>query len=45
MMVQIKKLGILGRMKWVLYNDQKIHSLNRRPHLSKDIDWQGGGFF
>ncbi|NMA86098.1 MAG: site-specific DNA-methyltransferase [Tissierellia bacterium] len=40
-----KKLGILGRMKWVLYNDQKIHSLNRRPHLSKDIDWQGGGFF
>ena len=19
--------------------------MNRRPHLSKDIDWQGGGFF
>ncbi len=40
-----KKLGILGRMKWVLFNDQKIASLNRRPHLSKDLNWQGGGFF
>ena len=32
-------------MKWVLFNDQNITSLNRRPHLSKDINWQGGGFF
>lgn len=40
-----KKLGVLGRMKWVLFNDQNITSLNRRPHLSKDINWQGGGFF
>ena len=29
----------------VLFNDQNITSLNRRPHLSKDINWQGGGFF
>lgn len=40
-----KKLGILGRMKWVVYKDQQITSLNRRPHLSKDINWEGGGFF
>ena len=40
-----KKLGILGRMKWVLRGDQQIAFLNRRPHLSKDINWQGGGFF
>ncbi len=42
-----RKMGILGRMKWVLYGDQKITVIDkaRRPHLSKDIDWQGGGFF
>ena len=32
-------------MKYVLYGDQSISKLNRRPHLSKDIDWRGGGIF
>jgi hypothetical protein len=34
-------------MKWVLNGDQKMHAVekDRRPHLSKDINWQGGGFF
>lgn len=42
-----KKLGIKGRMKWVLFGDKNIAlpGLERRPHLSKDIDWNGGGFF
>ncbi len=40
-----KKMGVLGRMKWVVFGDQKVTILNRRPHLSKDINWQGGGFF
>lgn len=40
-----KKVGVLGRMKLVLNGDQQIPLLNRRPHLSKDINWQGGGFF
>ena len=42
-----RKLGVLGRMKWVLNGDQKMHAVekDRRPHLSKDINWQGGGFF
>mgnify|MGYP001182386400 CR=1 FL=1 len=42
-----KKLGVKGRMKWVIFGDKIISTLgkNRRPHLSKDIDWQGGGFF
>ena len=42
-----KKLGVMGRMKWVLFGDQKmtLSDVNRRPHLSKDVNWQGGGFF
>jgi len=42
-----KKLGALGRMKIVLSGDQKFVAIDkpRRPHLSKDINWQGGGFF
>lgn len=42
-----KKLGILGRMKWVLYGDKTMKVIDkiRKPHLSKDINWQGGGFF
>ena len=42
-----KKLGVLGRMKLVLFSDKKIKVIDkdRRPHLSKDINWQGGGFF
>lgn len=41
------KLGVKGRMKWVLFGDKNISLPNseRRPHLSKDINWQGGGFF
>ncbi len=43
----VKKLGVKGRMKLVLAGDKNINfgELERRPHLSKDIDWQGGGFF
>ncbi|MGB9911141.1 MAG: DNA methyltransferase [Microgenomates group bacterium] len=42
-----KKLGLLGRMKIVLAGDQKFIAINklRGFHLSKDINWQGGGFF
>jgi adenine-specific DNA-methyltransferase len=47
--LKLKKLGLLGRMKIVLYGDKEfyaIHSKQKRsPHLSKDINWQGGGFF
>lgn len=43
----VKKLGILGRLKNVLYGDQSFMAVDksRRSHLSKDIGWQGGGFF
>ncbi|MBD3807547.1 MAG: site-specific DNA-methyltransferase, partial [Epsilonproteobacteria bacterium] len=43
----MKKLGVKGRMKLVLAGDKNINfgQLERRPHLSKDINWQGGGFF
>ena len=42
-----KKLGILGRMKIVLSGDQKFKAVDKQrgSHLSKDINWQGGGFF
>jgi len=42
-----KKLGLLGRMKIVLAGDKEFIAINknRRSHLSKDINWQGGGFF
>lgn len=47
--VIIKKIGLLGRMKIVLNGDKvfkAIHSpILRKPHLSKDVNWQGGGFF
>ena len=41
------KLGVKGRMKWVLFGDTRmtVLGMNRRPHLSKDIEWRGGGFF
>jgi len=41
------KLGAKGRMKWVLFGDKNMSlpNLKRRPHLSKDINYQGGGFF
>lgn len=43
----VKKIGILGRLKNVLYGDQSFMAVDksRRSHLSKDIGWQGGGFF
>ena len=45
----IKKIGLLGRLKIVLKGDKEfkvVHSKQiRRPHLSNDINWQGGGFF
>ncbi|NMB66705.1 site-specific DNA-methyltransferase [Candidatus Woesearchaeota archaeon] len=43
----VKKLGVKGRMKLVLAGDKNINfgELERRPHLSKDVNWQGGGFF
>lgn len=42
-----KKIGILGRLKNVLFGDQSFIAVdkNRRSHLSKDINWNGGGFF
>ncbi len=43
----IKKLGILGRLKNVLAGDKnfKAGDKERRSHLTKDLNWQGGGFF
>lgn len=43
----IKKLGILGRLKNVLFGDKDFKAVDkeRRSHLSKDINWNGGGFF
>ena len=42
-----KKVGILGRMKIVVSGDQKfiVVDKSRGSHLSKDINYQGGGFF
>lgn len=44
------KTGLLGRMKIVLFGDKEFKIIDkpdmvRKPHLSKDIDWNGGGFF
>lgn len=43
----IKKLGLIGKLKIVLHGDKNFRIVNkdRRSHLSKDINWQGGGFF
>lgn len=45
--LSVKKLGMLGRLKNVLFGDQNFKAVDkeRRSHLSKDINWQGGGFF
>jgi len=47
--VLMKKIGALGRMKIVLGGDKEFKAIHssviRRPHLSKDVNWQGGGFF
>lgn len=42
---ETEKLGLLGRLKIVLNGDKKIKAFNRRPHLSTDINWNGGGIF
>ena len=47
--VIMKKIGILGRMKIVIKGDKEFKAIHspvlRKPHLSKDVDWNGGGFF
>lgn len=42
-----RRIGLLGRQKIVLFGDKEFSAINkkRRSHLSKDINWQGGGFF
>jgi adenine-specific DNA-methyltransferase len=42
-----KKIGILGRMKIVVFGDQRFSVFGhlRHPQLSRNINWQGGGFF
>jgi adenine specific DNA methylase Mod len=49
MTVIMKKIGALGRMKIVLRGDKEFRAIHspvvRRPHLSKDVNWNGGGFF
>ena len=42
-----KKIGILGRMKIVLSGDQvfMVFGHPRHPQLSRNINYQGGGFF
>ena len=42
-----KKIGVLGRMKNVLSGDQTFHVFDsiRHPQLSRNLNWQGGGFF
>lgn len=42
-----KKIGVLGRLKIVLFGDQifSIFGHPRHPQLSRNINWQGGGFF
>lgn len=42
-----EKVGLLGRLKYTLKGDKRItfNEMVRRPHLSKDINWNGGGFF
>lgn len=43
----LKKIGILGRMKIVLLGDQtfSVFGHPRHPQLSRNLNWQGGGFF
>ncbi|MCX7929015.1 MAG: hypothetical protein N2558_05050, partial [Patescibacteria group bacterium] len=45
--VVMKKIGLIGRMKIVLSGDQIFHVFGRprHPQLSRNINWQGGGFF
>jgi hypothetical protein len=43
----IDKIGVLGKMKIVLSGDQEfdMFDIKRRPQLSRQINWGGGGFF
>ena len=45
----MKKIGVLGRMKIVLRGDKEFKAIHspviRKLHLSKDVNWQGSGFF
>ena len=43
----IRKVGILGRLKIVLFGDKAFKAVDkkRHSHLSKDLNWPGGGFF
>ncbi len=47
--VLMKKIGALGRLKIVLGGDKEFKAIHspviRKPHLTKDVNWQGGGFF
>jgi adenine specific DNA methylase Mod len=47
--VLMKKIGTLGRMKIMVKGDKEFKAIHspviRKPHLSKDINWCGGGFF
>lgn len=45
--VIMKKIGMVGRMKIVLSGDQIFHVFGhpRHPQLSRNINYQGGGFF
>ncbi|MCD6391811.1 MAG: site-specific DNA-methyltransferase [Dehalococcoidia bacterium] len=42
-----RKIGALGRMKIVVSGDQKFSVFGhpRHPQLSRNLNWQGGGFF
>lgn len=44
-----KKVGLLGRLKIVVSGDKSFTLPNsletRKPHLSKDLNWNGGGLF
>ena len=46
----ILKIGTMGRMKIVVSGDKEFRLIDkpdqiRKPHLSKDLNWNGGGFF
>lgn len=47
--IKVRKIGFLGRMKIVINGDKEFKiptSIRiRTPHLTKDVNWQGGGFF
>ena len=42
-----KKVGLIGRLKNVLFGDQTfyVYGSRRSPQLSRNMNWKGGGFF